>query len=195
MAYQPSPIPKIIAKNLYHVHKAIPVYILERLIRCQYGQFSIKWLYGHFKLPNNQIVFLLFLLQCKKEGIQPINVPPLHVKSTFFLPTYRTIWERYSRYKIRVNSNMSLIGSNSNQILEYQINKRSWCKQKNVKCVCSYNATNSLSRQMRRHRTCVDMSLFSIAIVLHLVTPVNYLLLLNSTSSLLLLVRLVISCR
>ena len=28
--------------------------------------------------------FLLFLLQCKKEGIQPINAPPLHVIGLFF---------------------------------------------------------------------------------------------------------------
>jgi hypothetical protein len=131
----------------------------------------------------------------QKGGIQPINVPPLHVKSTFFLPMYRIIWERYSRYKIRKNSKLGLIGSNSNQILEYQINKHSWCRQKNVKYMCSYNATDSLSRQMRRHRTCVDMSLFSIAVALHPATPVNYLLPRNSTSSLLLLVGLVISCR
>lgn len=40
-----------------------------------------------------------------KEGVQPINVPPLHVKSIFFLPMYQTVWERYSHYKISKISN------------------------------------------------------------------------------------------
>jgi hypothetical protein len=53
----------------------------------------------------------LFLLQCPNEGIQPINVPPLHVKRTFFLPMYLAIWERYPITKLGT-ATMDLIGSN-----------------------------------------------------------------------------------
>jgi hypothetical protein len=58
-----------------------------------------------FKLHNNKLFFCGFCFSARRKGVQPINVHPSHVKSTFFLPMYQTVWERYSHYKIRKNSN------------------------------------------------------------------------------------------
>jgi len=54
-----------------------------------------------------------------KEGVQPINVLPLHVKSIFFFQCIRPFGKGIPITKLAKTATMGLIGSSSNQILEY----------------------------------------------------------------------------
>jgi hypothetical protein len=58
-------VPKIVAKNLYHVHKAIAVYILERFKK---NSMSSDLSNDSMLILNYLTIILLFLVQCKKEG-------------------------------------------------------------------------------------------------------------------------------
>src|SRR5690242_11395293 len=109
---------------------------------------------------------------------------------------YQTVWEKYSHYKISKNSNHGFDWQQFKSNFRVLYKQTFIVEKRNVKCLCQNNATNSLSRYMRRQRTCLDMSLFSIALALPASRHSGQLshLLLNSTASLLPVLGLVISC-